>query len=101
MHALEAPWQRGMVERHGGVLGDIIEAVVLETSPIGFQQMSDVCLHASMAKNRRPGRTGFSPRSLVFGCDERLIASGLSHYLEQPDDAAIHASTTDSLPEIN
>ena len=46
-----------------------------------------------MAKNRRPGRTGFSPRALVFGCDERLIASGLNHYLEQPDDAAVHAST--------
>ena len=68
----------------------------METSPIGFAQMSDACLHASMAKNRRPGRTGFSPRALGFGCDERLIASGLSHYLAQPDDAAIHASTTDT-----
>ena len=96
MTSLEAPWQNGMVERHGGVLGHIIEAVVLETSPVGHAQMSDICLHASMAKNRRPGRTGYSPRSLVFGCDERLIASGLNHYLEQPDDAAITASTTDS-----
>ena len=77
MQGLEAPWQNGMVERHGGVLGDIIEAVVQETSPVGFTQMSDFCLHASMAKNRRPGRSGFSPRALVFGCDERLIASGL------------------------
>ena len=96
MQALEAPWQNGMVERHSGVLGDIIEAVVQETSPIGYNQMCDVCLHASMAKNRRPGRTGFSPRALVFGCDERLIASGLNHYLEQPDDAAISASTSDT-----
>ena len=85
-----------MVERHGGVLGDIIEAIILETSPIGHTQMSDVCLHASMAKNRRPGRTGYSPRALVFGCDERLLASGLNHYLEQSDDAAIHASATDT-----
>ena len=91
MIALEAPWQNGMVERHRGALGDIIEAIVLETSPVGFQHMCDVCLHASMAKNRRPGRTGYSPRALVFGCDERLIASGLNHYLEQPDDAATHA----------
>ena len=95
MTALEAPWQNGMVEWHGGVLGDIIEAIVLETSPIGYDQMSDVCLHASMAKKRRPGRTGFSPRALVFGCDESLIASGLNHYLEQPDDAAVTASTQD------
>ena len=95
MMSLEAPWQNGMVERHGGVLGDIIEAVILETSPVGYTQMSDICLHASMAKNRRPGRTGFSPSALAFGCDERLTASGLNHYLEQPDDAAITASTSD------
>ena len=45
MQGLEAPWQNGMVERHGGVLGDIIEAIVIETSPIGYEQMKDVCLH--------------------------------------------------------
>ena len=27
--ALEAPWLNGMVERHGGVLGDIISVTVL------------------------------------------------------------------------
>ena len=43
MQGLEAPWQNGMVERHGGVLGDIIEAIVNETSPVGFSQMCDVC----------------------------------------------------------
>ena len=42
-----------------------------------------------MAKNRRPGKTGYSPRALVFGIDERLVASGLNHYLEEPDDASV------------
>ena len=32
---------------------------------------------------------------MVFGVDERLIASGLNHYLEEPDDAAISASGAD------
>ena len=50
-----------------------------------------------MAKNRRPGKTGYSPRTLVFGVDERLVASGLNHYLEEPDDAAISASGADPL----
>ena len=85
----EGQWQNGMVERHGGVLGDIVTAVVLETAAAGMMQMRDVCLHASMCKNRRPGKTGYSPRSLVFGVDERLVLSGLNHYLEEPDDAAI------------
>ena len=42
-----------------------------------------------MAKNRRPGKTGYSPRSMVFGVDEKLVLSGLNHYLEEPDDAAL------------
>ena len=70
-------------------MGDIISAVVSETSAEGANHMKDICLHASMAKNRRPGKTGYSPRSLVFGVDEKLILSGLNHYLEEPDDAAL------------
>ena len=89
--ALEAPWQNGMVERHGGVLGDIIEAVVLASAPVGLQQMKDVCLHASMAKNRIPGRTGYSPRALVFGCDEQSLMTlpGVTHLLEQAGTAQL------------
>ena len=39
----------------------------------------------------RLGRTGFSLRFLVFGFEKQLVASGLDHYLETPDDAALHA----------
>ena len=52
--ALEAPWQNGMVERRGGVLGYIFAATVMETSLVGLDQMKDVCMHAALAKNRRP-----------------------------------------------
>ena len=93
----EAPWQNGMVERHGGVVGDIIDSIVQECSPVGLEQMRDVCLHACMSKNRRPGRTGYSPRTLVFGVDERLALSGLNHYLEEPDDAALKNASKDEL----
>ena len=89
---VEAPWQHGMVERHGSVLADIINVTVAEHGVVGYQQMQDVALHTSMVKNRRPGRTGYSPRTLIFGLDERLVASGLNHYLEVPDDAAIAAA---------
>ena len=91
--AFEAPWQNGVVERHGGVLGDIITVTVMESGAQGFDQMRDVCAHAAMAKNRRPGKTGWSPRAMVFGVDERLTASGLNHYLEDPDDAGIFAAS--------
>jgi hypothetical protein len=81
----EASWQHGMTERHGGVLVDIIESVVAELQLKGPEAMSEALIHSSAAKNRRPGRTGFSPRAMVFGCDERLPGSLLSHRLEQPD----------------
>ena len=85
----EAPWQLGMVERHGGVLADIANATIAESGTKGAQQMSDVLLIASAAKNRRPGRTGYSPRAFVFGSDDRLVASNLNHFLEEPDDASV------------
>ena len=30
----------------------------------------------------------------MFGLDERLVASGLSHYLEEPDDASVTAAVS-------
>ena len=91
----EAPWQLGMVERHGAVITDIMNIVVNDSVVKGPQAMNDLALHASMVKNRRPGRTGYSPRSLVLGLDERLVASGLNHYLEEPDDSSMQASRQD------
>jgi hypothetical protein len=98
MIPLEAPWQHGMVERHGDVMGEIVSAAVKDTSTHGLDHMKDVCLYASMAKNRRPGKTGYSPRALVFGIDERLVASGLNHYLEEPDDASVLHHDADAGP---
>ena len=66
----EAPWQLGMVERHGAVLSDIMNIVANEGLIKGHASMNGLALHSSMVKNRRPGRTGYSPRSLVFGLDE-------------------------------
>ena len=96
---VEAAWQHGMVERHGDVLNDLINVVVKTHGVKGLLEMKDALLHVCMAKNRRPGRTGYSPRTLVFGIDERLVASGLNHYLEVPDDASIAASKDN--PQFN
>ena len=92
----ESQWQHGIVERHGAVMGDIITAVVMETRARGSIHLQDLCLHASMAKHRRPGKTGYSPRALVFGVDEKLMLSGLTHYLEEPDDAALANANQDA-----
>jgi hypothetical protein len=47
----ETSWQLGLVERHGGVLGDIVEATVSDLRLIGVEAMSKVLIHASAAKN--------------------------------------------------
>ena len=44
----ETPWQKGMVERHGSVMGDVIaEGKVLR----GYDEMKLACQMAGVAKN--------------------------------------------------
>ena len=61
-----AAWQNGLCERHGGVLGNIVEAIVEQCSITGADEMRSAATFAAMAKNRRPDRTGFSARARVF-----------------------------------
>lgn len=85
----EAQWHFGMVERHGPVLADIIQANLSETHVSGKAQMQYALTMLYLAKNRRPGRTGHSPISLIYGVEERRLARGLDHYMEQPNGAAL------------
>lgn len=72
-----------MVARHSQVLTDHIQAIIPDTRVAGKEQMHDVLLMTTLAKHGRPGRIGYSPRALIFGLVEKLLASGLGHYLEQ------------------
>ena len=63
----ESHWQNAMVERHGGVLGDIVEAIVEELQLVGEEDMAQAAMWAATAKNRRVDRSGYSARSRVFG----------------------------------
>ncbi len=78
----EAPWQVGMVERHGGVIADVIQMTVQMTGATGRSEMMLVLISATAAKNRRPGLSGYSPRAAVFGTDERLDGSVLDSMLD-------------------
>lgn len=89
-----APWQHCMVESHGQVLPVVIQAMLYETKVSGKEQMTVVLRMTSLAKNRRPGTSGYSPRALRYGIDERIMVSGLDHYLEQPNGAALTRDDT-------
>lgn len=58
---VEYPWQQSMVERHVHVLEGIINAILVETNVSGKAPLKDVLLVASLAKDRIPGRTGYTP----------------------------------------
>ena len=68
----EAPWQIGMVERHGGVLADVVNMTVAQTGATGKTEMMLVLIASAAAKIRRPGLSGHSPRAAVFGMDDRM-----------------------------
>ena len=59
--ALAAPWQNGMVERHGGVLGDIITVIGMETGAVGFDMMKDVCIHRPWPRTAVLGKPDTHP----------------------------------------
>lgn len=54
---VEAVWQHGMVDRHGQVLADIVQADVRATS-VARGQSQEVLLYAPMTTHRKPGRSG-------------------------------------------
>ena len=71
----ESHRQNAMVERHGDVLRDIVEAIVEELQLVRKEDMVQEAMWAATEKNRRVDRTGYSSRSRVFGKDERFPGS--------------------------
>ena len=78
----EAPWQVGMIERHGGVINDVISMIVAQSGANGKTEMMLVMIASTAAKNRRPGLSGHSPRSAVFGMDDRMDGSVIDSLLD-------------------
>lgn len=76
-----AAWRGG---GHGQVRTGIRHASFAETIVDGAAQVKSALYMAAMAKHRRPGRTGYSPRAFIYGVYERVVAIGFDHYLEQP-----------------
>lgn len=63
--------------------------------------MGDVALHVCMTKNRHPGKTGYSARSLVLDVVEKSVANGPNHYLEEHHVAAIVPASTDAVAKTS
>jgi hypothetical protein len=73
--ATEAPWQHGVVERHGQVLAEVMSVIVDQCQLTGATDMRMDGIFAVASKNRRTDRTGHSARGRVFGTTERFPGS--------------------------
>ena len=89
-----APWQRGRIERHGGIIEEMLSRIDNEM-PIENQQQFDEALQQCFhAKNTMSVIDGFSPEQAVLGKASRLPAS-----IASDENTAAHLnSMSDDLP---
>lgn len=72
---IAAPWQRGRIERHGGVIKEMLSRIDQE-NPIGTEKQFDFALNQCFqAKNSLTVVNGYSPEQAVLGRTRRLPAS--------------------------
>ena len=87
-----APWQRGRIERHGGVIKEMLSRIDKD-KPIGNEKQFDMALNQCFqAKNSLTITKGFSPEQAVLGRSRKLPASicgdedFTAHSLDNPAD---------------
>eukprot|EP00435_Cladocopium_sp_Y103_P006671 s1678_g2.t1 len=65
--AAHAGWQLAAGERHGGILRNMVDALVNEHSIEGCQDMKEALAAATSAKNGTMTKDGYTPHRRVFG----------------------------------
>ena len=64
-----APWQLGVGERHGDILGVMMQAIAQEHNVEGFKEMKLALAAATSAKNSTVTREGYTAHQRVFGTE--------------------------------
>ena len=70
-----APWQRGRVERHGGIIKEMLSRMDNEHEILTEQEFETALHYCFQAKNSMITINGFSPEQAVFGRARRLPTS--------------------------
>ena len=71
--ASQAHWQHGKIERHGGILKEMLSKVIKEADVKTPQHMVWVAEEVTHAKNMLVREHGFSPSQLLFGKEPRCF----------------------------
>ena len=91
-----AHWQMGRIERHGGILQEMLSKYELEHEITNYSQLQQALAQCTMAKNTCGIRQGYSPEMLVFGKSTRIPGS-LSGDDELPSHAKACEESTEGL----
>lgn len=67
--AAHAGWQLAAGERHGGILGNLVGAIVAEHSIEGYAGLKEALAAATSAKNGTLTKEGYTPNQRVFGVE--------------------------------
>ena len=67
--AAHAGWQLAAGERHGGILGTLVHAIVSEHGTEGYKNMQAALASATAAKNATLTKDGYSPNQKVYGVE--------------------------------
>jgi len=70
-----AAWQRGRIERHGGIIQEMLNRIDHEKAIENIQQFDDVLRQCFHAKNTMAVTAGYSPEQAVLGKASKLPAS--------------------------
>ena len=76
--AARAPWQQGKVERHGGIIKEMIERSREEMPPTSQEDLVHILHACESAKNRYSNRSGYSPTQRMIGQWPRVPSSLMS-----------------------
>lgn len=69
--AARAGWQLSAGERHGGILGNLVSAIVAEHSVEGYHAMKEALSAAISGKNSTMTKDGYTPNARVYGTEVR------------------------------
>eukprot|EP00435_Cladocopium_sp_Y103_P063446 s1441_g25.t1 len=79
-----SPWQQGRVERHGGIIKDMIQHARASAALSSEQELQQLLYECESAKNRYMNRSGYSPVQRQIGQWPRVPGSLMSDELIDP-----------------
>ena len=87
-------WQRGRVERHGGIIKEMLNRFDQESPILSIEEFDQVLIACFQAKNALSRHQGYSPEQIVLGKSTHLPAS-----LTSDEQAGAHSFADGDTPE--